>query len=195
MCTKQVRSEADTIKYSLGKPFRELIPETKFALNTLDWSTWYVAMADKAVEGEDWKPRPGVEPSGMRKSVIFPETSCSAIYEFAVQPQEGARKYPVYYRTTNGFDMSSWDTYLLRNHRIKKQLDHVLKKGCKVYIRRAKLEQALRTEIGGQLIQSVTDLSKLLYDSYDYAWDTRSRCARRKVIKRGKMISAPSFPE
>ena len=177
--------------------YRETIPETRFVLGALDWSVWNLAMAEKAPTDdpdEGWAPRPGKDHVGMRKPVLFPNTMCEAMYEFAVQPQDGARKYPVYYRTTEGFDRASWDTYLLRNKRVKGQVDQVIKKGCKLFVRRAKLDKSAKPLVLDEKpVNSVADLKGLIQETYDYAWDMSIRSKRRDVIKRGKLISGPSF--
>jgi hypothetical protein len=75
---------------------------------------------------EGWSPRRGSLSVGKRRQEVFAQTACKAIYEFAVQPEVGARRYPVYYRITEGFQEASWDGYLLKNPRIQKQVSRIL---------------------------------------------------------------------
>ena len=179
------------MKKTVRKHKREVVPQTRFALNNLHWSAWHTAMAAEAPSHDDeaWSPRRG-EHNGVRNTSLFHnDTECPAVYEFAVQAKQHCKKYPVYFSTSRGFSRKNWDTYLLKRERITHEVDNVLEKGCKLFVRRAKLEKPVKCE--GQVLSSIDELRALVAQTYDYAW-TSSRHLRdshRQVKRNGVIIS------
>lgn len=167
---------------------RELVPHTRFVLNTLRWTTWREAMLSDPpssdVDAERWSQRRGVR-LGVRDATLFQnDTEVPAVYEFAVQAKERCKKYPVYFSTTRGFSRLHWDTYLLKQEGINQQIDEVLRKGCKLYVRRAKVEKAVKCE--DKLVGTVQELRSLMTKTYDYAWRSPTH---RQLTRNGVAIS------
>ena len=160
------------------------------------WSPWLIAMATKPLDGEEdkWIPRRNGE-CGYRKFTLFGnDTRHPAIYEFAVQPVDNAKKYIVYQRITNGFTENlHWDTYLLRHQNVIAQLNDVISNGCTVHVRRAIVEEQFT--IGKWKIENTSDLRKYLTCKYDYAWNKfmYGKRRHRKITKRGHVISNSDY--
>ena len=168
---------------------REDVTKTNFRLRNLTWSPWKVGMAEKSPddESEEWIPRRG-EGYGVRRSGLFQNGSdTAAVYEFAVQTARRCRKHPVYVSCTAGFSGLQWDTYLLKQGHLSGQVDNVLRKGCKLFVRRAKVNTPQRVD--DKTVKSVQELRHLIRQTYDYAWSkvptTSTRGAVRSLTKRG----------
>ncbi len=175
---------------------REDVSKAYFSLDGFTWSPWKQAVAPVSPRRSDsWIPRRGNR-TGVRNVDIFGhDTMKPAMYEFAVETPEG-RKYPVLSRTTGGFNSCHWDTKLLNTPPVEAQLDRVIRRGCKLYARRALFpgEGDDSVSVNDKDVSSVQELRSLIWKTYDYAWqehyDTTSRrYLHRTVMKDGVLIS------
>ncbi len=132
-----------------------------------------------------WIPRRGEDAYGVRDYTLFMgDTSAPSLYELAVQPGNGCRKYPMYLRSSRGFSQGYWDTYLLRNGLVGDAVDSALRKGCKIFMRRAKVDKPVRYD--NKVVKEVDELRRLIHNTYDYAWQG----PMRNVTKNKVQISA-----
>ena len=175
---------------------REDVSKADFSLDGFTWSPWKQAIASVSPRRSDsWIPRRGNR-TGVRNIDIFGhDTVKPAMYEFAVETPEG-RKYPVLSRTTGGFNSCHWDTKLLNTPPVEAQLDRVIRRGCKLYARRALFpeEGEDQVTVNDNDVSTVEELRSLIGKTYDYAWqehyDTTSRrYLHRTVMKDGVLIS------
>ena len=173
---------------------REEVAHTDFLVgDVLDWTPWKEAITPSAPKksAASWIPRRN-DHTGLRNVDIFQQDKQKpAIYEFAVQTPEG-RKYPVLSRTTGGFSGCHWDTKLLNTTPVEEQLDRVVKRGCKLYARRALFNKPVSVE--RENVSSVDELRSLMHKTYDYPWQEHydvpsRRYLHRTVMKDGVLIS------
>ena len=171
---------------------REEVQQSDFSLGTLDWSPWKEAVAPSTSRKSDvWIPRRN-EHTGVRNVDVFQhDTQKPAVYEFAVQTPDG-KKYPVLSRTTAGFDGCHWDTKLLNTPPVETQIDRVVKRGCKLYARRALFNKPVTIERDN--INTIDELRSIIHKSYDYPWQEHydipsRRYLHRTVMKDGVLIS------
>ena len=171
---------------------REEVTQTDFSLGVLDWSPWKEAIAQSTSRKSDsWIPRRN-DHVGVRNVDAFQhDTQKAAVYEFAVQSPDG-KKYPVLSRTTGGFNSCHWDTKLLNTPPVEAQLDRVVKRGCKLYARRAIFSKPVTVD--RNKVTSVDELRSIIHKSYDYPWQKHydipsRRYLHRNVMKDGVLIS------
>ena len=133
-------------------------------LNDAPWSKWEIAITSRIPEGElptDYTPRKGIY-SGYRKNNICGGVyDKPALYEFAVQTLENGKKYVVYCKCNKGFSKSkaSWESKLLSKPEIKKEVEDILSKGGRLFVRRYLLTKSKTSS------DKLGDLRH-----YDYAW-------------------------
>lgn len=166
-----------TLKHVEKNIKRELATERSFAIRNLKWSPWYLAMAPNAplTKKDAWAPcRQGHV--GMRDTTLFKEsTTRPALYEVAVQPKCGCKRYVMHITSSKGFPSSlHWDTYLLRYSHIIAQLENVLAQGCNVFIRRCIVVKRPTRKIDGQSMPTVKEVRRYVGKCYDYAWNKKT---------------------
>lgn len=185
---------------------RERTARKDLLIANLRWSHWREAMAHKTPRSnkEEWEDR---DP-GFKRTSIFGDLSDSAVYEVAVQTPNCNQKVAVMASVTKGFHNRSWEKGILALPHIKRQVDQVLKKKCKLYIRRARFTKDdlpglyERSGVKGKL--AVTDsttsgetakaLRGLMTRSCDYAWRMHynpesKNYTHRSLVKKGVVIS------
>lgn len=177
------------------KKNREEVQQSEFSLGVLDWSPWKAAITPstprKSSSSESWIPRRN-EHTGLRNVDIFEhDTLKPAVYEFAVQTP-GGKKYPVLSRTTGGFNSCHWDTKLLNTTPVESQIDRVVKRGCKLFARRALFEKPVTVD--RENVDTMDELRSLIHKTYDYPWQEHydipsRRYLHRTVMKDGVLIS------
>ena len=163
---------------------RERVIDNEVCFDELNWSSWKPAIAPVAMDKKyEWIERRGERP-GVRNIDLF-TNNCDrpAVYEFAVQTPAGDKKYPVLSRTTAGFTGSHWDTKLLNGLSVESQLDRVVKRGCKVFVRRALFSRPIKSKKTGQ-VTTVNELRSLMQKTYDYAWQEHYDVPSRKYFHR-----------
>ena len=167
----------------LEKIKREKIDDEDFCLNQLNWSSWKPAMAPVAMDTkQEWIERRGERP-GVRNVDLF-TSSCHkpAVYEFAVQPPSSDNLHPVLSRATAGFTGNHWDTKLLNGLSVEAQVDRVLKRGCKVFVRRAPFSRPIKNK--NLEVSTINELRSLIQKTYDYAWQEHYDVPSRKYFHR-----------
>ena len=192
------------------KCYRERLCTSQF-MPDLDWSKWYTACQSEEPStgaSNGWAPRPNGHDSYVHKRLFYHDTKVPAVYEVAVQPTEGCKKYPVWHTVTGGFNSVHWDTYLLRRNHVQSQLDDVLHNGGKVYVRRGKakytspdtIRVAVKNPDSGEekTVNHLRELRNLMSEVYDYAWHVRrgvkgGRLRHRDLEKRGVQISNSKY--
>ena len=154
---------------------REKVPDTNFRFNRLRWSPWKLAAvpAEAEVRSGAWRrflrgaararggAVLGVGAGGRGQGTVL----CEA----AVQTRPGARRHVVWCRvlpasSANRLSLSR----LLASPSVRAQLDRVMRSGCRVWVRRAKVS---RLQNEGEVKQQVKDV-------YDYAWCPSNGCHR-----------------
>ncbi|VDI53760.1 Hypothetical predicted protein [Mytilus galloprovincialis] len=130
-------------------------------LNDAPWSRWQLAITPESPEGEEshlWQKRKG-DLTGYRKTEICNgQYQKPALYEFAVQTHEHCKRYDVYCKCNKGFtlDKGSWESRLLNNTDVRNEVEDVLQKGCRIFVKHFPL---IKTSTN-----KMADL-----DHYDYA--------------------------
>ena len=187
-----VKPKAEKIK-------REKIEDDDFFLNQLNWSSWKPAMAPVAMDTkQEWIERRGERP-GVRNVDLF-TSNCHkpAVYEFAVQPPRSDNIHPVLSRATAGFTGNHWDTKLLNGLSVEAQVDRVLKRGCKVFVRRAPFSRPIKNKNAGE-VSTLNELRSLIQKTYDYAWqehyDVPSRKYFHRNVRRDGAVISDNPPE
>ncbi|XP_052088293.1 uncharacterized protein LOC127725398 [Mytilus californianus] len=161
------RNEERLEKYklkNLPKLKRENVPETNFMLNDAPWSKWQLAVTQTLPEGTEsdlWEKRRGDLTGFRRKEICDGQYQKPALYEFAVQTAEHCKRYVVYCKCNKGFmlDKGSWESRLLNTPNVRTEVEDVLKKGFRLFVRRFPLKKTCATS------NKMTDLGH-----YDYAW-------------------------
>ncbi|XP_063405299.1 uncharacterized protein LOC134688474 [Mytilus trossulus] len=169
------RNEERLEKYklkNLPKLKRENVTETNFMLNDAPWSRWQLAITPESPEGEEshlWQKRRGDLTGYRRTEICNGQYQKPALYEFAVQTHEHCKRYVVYCKCNKGFtlDKGSWESKLLNNTDVRNEVEDVLKKGCRIFVRHFPLRKTSATT------NKMADLGH-----YDYAW----RCQRRERV-------------
>ena len=161
---------------------REKVPDTNFRFNRLRWSPWKLAAvpAEAEVRSGAWRrflrgaararggAVLGVGAGGRGQGTVL----CEA----AVQTRPGARRHVVWCRvlpasSANRLSLSR----LLASPSVRAQLDRVMRSGCRVWVRRAKVS---RLQNEGEVKQQVKDV-------YDYAWCPSNGCHRDVWVPNG----------
>jgi hypothetical protein len=165
----KARQAAKQEKKAANRVPRETVPGTKFALSSLQWSPWKLAMCDQAPDDRDvWQERSRGKP-GVRNVGLFSRSSDkAAVYEFAVQRSHSRKKYVVYAKATSGFSEQLWDAALLKRDGAQVEIDAVISQGCQVYVRRALIKG--RVNLEGKALDTPRQVGAFLRSRYDYAW-------------------------
>ena len=161
---------------------REKVPDTSFRFNRLRWSPWKLAAvpAEAEVRSGAWRrflrgaararggAVLGVGAGGRGQGTVL----CEA----AVQTRPGARRHVVWCRvlpasSANRLSLSR----LLASPSVRAQLDRVMRSGCRVWVRWAKVS---RCQNEGEIKQQVKDV-------YDYAWCSSNGCHRDVWVPSG----------
>ncbi|XP_076078381.1 uncharacterized protein LOC143048542 [Mytilus galloprovincialis] len=157
---------------NLPKLKRENVPETNFMLNSAHWSKWQVAMVSSVPADEEhkWEKRHGDSEGYRRKVICGGSYKKPTLYEFAVQNGERCRRYVVYCKSSKGFilDRGSWETRLLTKSDVKSQINDILKKDMRLFVRSC------------PLMKSQDKL--LALNHYDYAWSNKGSIRTVKHI-------------
>ncbi|CAC5426583.1 unnamed protein product [Mytilus coruscus] len=167
---KNTITEKTIITNKSAETEKRNVTETNFMLNDAPWSRWQLAITPEFPEGAEyhlWKKRGG-DLTGCRKTEICNgQYQKPALYEFAVQTHEHCKRYVVYCKCNKGFtlDKGSWESRLLHKTDVKTEVEDVLKKGCRIFVRHFPLRKTSATT------NKMADLGH-----YDYAW----RCQRRE---------------
>ncbi|KAL3852846.1 hypothetical protein ACJMK2_016459 [Sinanodonta woodiana] len=174
---KKQRKESHKIDPHLK---RENVPETNFMLRDLNWSPWQQAIIPDAPEcsASRWRKRCG-DGSGYSKRQLFNgKMNVPAFYEMAVQMKFRSKKFVVYSKFVKS--CRNWERKLVGKPDIKAQIDDVIQRKCKVYIRRVVLK---RRQVQKKIILDI--------QNYDYAWSKIPglRLGHRMVTKANVRIS------
>lgn len=136
-------------------------------LTDAPWTKQQLAIIPELDNGTDtnlWEKRRALL-TRYRRKVVCDGNYKAELYEFSVQENRGCTRYVVYCRTNTDFILKkgSWESKLLSKPDVRFQIKDVLKKGCRLYVRR-------------YLINKTSHWEKSLgyRDQYDYAW----RCPR-----------------
>ena len=135
-------------------------------LNDAPWSKWQMVMTPTVEENtvsNIWEKRRGDLTGYRRKVICDGRYQTPALYEFAVQTNEHCKRYVVYCKCNKGFvlDKGSWESRLLNKPDVRLEIEDILKKGFRLFVRRFPLGKSNKS-------------SEL--DHYDYAW----RCQRKE---------------
>jgi hypothetical protein len=102
-----------------------------------------------------------------KKTICGGQYHIAALYEFSVQTGDHCKKYVVYCKANKGFslDKGSWESRLLNKSDVRFQIEDILTKGCKLFVRSVPLKKS------SAVSNKMADLGH-----YDYAW----RCQRNE---------------
>ena len=155
-------------------------------LKDAPWTKWQLAITPELGDGTEsnlWLKRRG-HLTGYRRKVVCGGNYKAALYEFSVQHNRGCKRYVVYCRTNKGFILKegSWESKLLNKPDVRYQIENILKKGCRLYVRRYLINKSSNWEKKNYLINKSSNWEKTLgyRDHYDYAW----RCPRYRKKQR-----------
>ena len=183
-------AKSPVAKVAQQKINREAILSKQF-LDTLEWTPWNLAMVnDSSLScSKVWSSRPG-DRQGVRYEGLVKDTDIPAVYEFAVATPVSDSKYAVYASVTKGFNHQSWENKFLSQSHLQKQLDCVLNRDCRLYVRSAPVTSDSADDVN----DSVAKLRHILATKYDYAWqehyNTQTRTYHhRRLYKNGVLIS------
>ena len=176
------------------KLIREKVPDTNFRFNRLRWSPWKLAAlptagAEAEVTSGQWR-RFLRGAARARVGAVLSEggeggagargrgkgQGSAVMCEAAVQTRPGARRHVVWCRvlpasSANRLSLSR----LLASPGVRAQLHRVMRSGCRVWVRRAKVG---RGQNEGEVKQQVKDV-------YDYAWCPSNGCHREVWVPTG----------
>ena len=184
---------------SKQKKPRETVPEGRFAFRDFRWSSWKVAMVP-SIPGnaglmKNWEPCS--RNAGFMRTDLFKDVLTKpAVYEVAVQPARGCKKYVVYCKSSNGLKMRrSWDSHILPRSLCTTVVDQALQNSCQIFVRSAPIVPQRKTvKIGGKVYR-ITSPAKikdnLMTSTYDYAWQKRRNedgCLATRLITRGHVV-------
>ena len=159
---------------------RESVPEGRFAFRNFRWSSWKVAMVP-CIPGnagllKNWEPcswNTGFMRTDLFKGVL----SKPAVYEVAVQPARGCKKYVVYCKASSGLKVRrSWDAHILPRSLCTTVVDKALQGNCQIFVRSAPIAPQRKTvKIGAKSFRLTSPLQvkNFLVRTYDYAWQKR----------------------
>lgn len=167
----------------LPKLRRENVPEFNFLLREMPWSAWKLVISPSEQKAQSITRARTGSGSGFRaKSIFDGKTNVPALYEVAVQTKYRTRKHVVYSKLCRrGFaNKNNWEKCLLGRADIRAQIDSVIEKNCKVFVRRAILKN-----------QKANVSARCSLMRYDYAWRglKAERAGHRKVTKASVEIS------
>ncbi len=188
--TKAAPPKPASVKASRTSPVprckREDVAD-QLVLTDLKWSTWKPAIVPTTVapeikDGGEWVERRGERP-GLRNIELFSGKSHNpAVYEFAVQAPGSEDLHPVLSRATAGYTGSHWDAKFLSTLSVEAQVDRVLKRGCKIFARRAPYARPISAKKDQP--SSLGELRSLIHKTYDYAWQEHYDVDARKYFHR-----------
>ena len=198
LSSSKVKKGAVTTTTTSGTPRRKLIrekvPDTNFRFNRLRWSPWKLAAlptagAEAEVTSGQWR-RFLRGAARARVGAVLSEggeggagargrgkgQGSAVMCEAAVQTRPGARRHVVWCRvlpasSANRLSLSR----LLASPGVRAQLHRVMRSGCRVWVRRAKVS---RGQNEGEVKQQVKDV-------YDYAWCPSNGCHREVWVPTG----------
>lgn len=194
-------------KDAITKVLREEATSDNFILSDLDWSHWKQVIRRQAPLNKDdsWERRLP-DHVGYRRNTITPQSHEPSVYEFAVLTPE-KQKVPVLASVTTGMNGRHWEGAMLGKPKLRAQIDRVLRRGCKLYARRARFSardmpsiyekcpverKGKRSRVSTD--EAVNELRGLMMKVHDYAWrdhyDIDSRTySHRSVIASGVRVS------
>lgn len=114
--------------------------KTTKPLNLLQWSSWKQAMSNaKLSSKEEWtKWLNGY----VTKQIFARDNEDAAVYEFAVQPPNKKKKYPVTFSVVSGLPSSGkWCKQLVGRKYIREKLKQAIAQNAKVFVRRGKFKK------------------------------------------------------
>ena len=184
---------------SKQKKPRETVPEGRFAFRDFRWSSWKVAMVP-SIPGsaglmKNWEPCS--RNAGFMRTDLFKDVlSKPALYEVAVQPARGCKKYVVYCKSSNGLKVRRfWDSHILPRSLCTTVVDQALQNNCKIFVRSAPIAPQRKTVKIGATTYKIPSPAKIkanfMIGIYDYAWEKRrnedGRLATR-LLTRGDIV-------
>ena len=187
-------------KNAIDKILREEATPTNFPLSSLEWSDWKRAIQRKQPETSKWESR-FVGHRGFRRQELFSSIKTPAVYEVAVKVPDYKEKIPVLASVKQGIQGQSWEAALLSKDKLRCQVDRVLKRGCKVYVRRApfsvktmpsiydKCGIKRKTDCAKSTDNAVHELRGLMARVCDYAWRDHYDTASRTYSHRGLVVN------
>ncbi|KAK7116461.1 uncharacterized protein [Littorina saxatilis] len=155
---------------------REKVPETNFRFNRLCWSPWKLAVvpAEAEVSSGQWRRflRGAARAQGgavLGGVATGKRSQASVLCEAAVQTRPGARRYVVWCRvlpasSANRLSLSR----LMASQSVRAQLERVMRSGCRLWVRWAKVSRRQDKDEVKQEVKGV----------YDYAWCHSNGCHR-----------------
>ena len=180
---------------------REETTKATFPLGNLEWSHWKRAIQRKHPENSSrWEGRLDGHP-GARHVFPFPDTSRAAVYEVAVKVPEHDNKIPVLASVKQGIKGQSWEAALLSKDKLRNQVDRVLRKGCKLYVRQAPFSVrdmpsvyrrcGVERKAGAarSTADAVHELRGLMTKVCDYAWRDHYDVETRTYSHRGLVVN------
>ncbi|KAL8581692.1 hypothetical protein ACOMHN_043110 [Nucella lapillus] len=161
---------------------REKVPDTNFRLNELSWSPWKLAVvsSEEEVRSGQWRRFLGGVAKARGGAVVGAVTSSArgrsnVMCEAAVQTRPGARRHVMWCRLLPAASASRLSlARLLASPSVRAQMDHVMRSGCRVWVRWAKVGRSQ----GEEVKQQVKDI-------YDYAWRPGKSCHRDVWVPNG----------
>lgn len=174
-----------TRKAAIEKVLREEAEASNFILSDLKWSEWKQVIRRNPPLSADiiWERR-HPDHVGYRRNKIFPNMNGPAVYEFAVQTPE-KQKVPVLGSVTMGMNGRHWEGAMLSKPKLREQIDRVLRRGCKLYARKAPFSAQEMPSIYKKCpgkknptgrrskvttAEAVNELKGLMLSVNDYAW-------------------------
>ncbi len=183
-----------------SKNARETVPEGRFAFRDFMWTPWKLAMvpapAGSTRVTKNWEPCPWN--AGLVRTDLFQALlSKPAVYEVAVQPSRGAKKYVTYCKVSKGLQVRrSWSTHVLPRALCTTVVDQALKGNAHIYVRAAAIAPQRKTvRIHGKSfpLASPLQVKNFMVKTYDYAWQARRNqdgvLATRLLTKSGVVLS------
>ena len=177
---------------------REEVPNNNFMLREMVWSPWQLAVNAKGPRNPPqrqlWKPFPGGSNVIYNARPFGYDTDDATVYELAVQVKIRSRKYPVFYTTSDGFETNGtgkdWTERLLTRE-AKAEVNQVVKKGCKVFLRKEKVTK--KVKVAATMVDGLHEMRSLINSVYDYPWCSSKDNSSRDVSKVGVQISTGSL--
>ena len=145
---------------ALRKLKREIVPETNFSMNRIQWSSWELAIApSRPVDDSEWEERYRGR-KGFRKSTICGgKTFPAAVYEFSVRKSGDCKRFVAYCKLSSGFTKTRcWESRLLSDSDVRSQVNKMVSLGYCVFVRRCLVTDSNKDTIKKSLLR------------YDYAW-------------------------
>ncbi|XP_022319697.2 uncharacterized protein LOC111122301 [Crassostrea virginica] len=161
---------------------REKVPETKFKLRNLKWSSWKLAYSpEKPDDSRNWRKMRLL--NGYKRKSLFSSSKRQKMYEVSVQTHPRGKLHVMYQTmTSSNLDSLNWCRRLFEGsymrYRIhQRQIKRVIQQGCRVFVRRA-------------------DVKKIPTITYSYAWSrsiTGKQTPERTVVKNNKTLSGMDY--